>query len=243
MPKLIHLWSSPRNVSTALLYSFARHPDLAVVDEPLYAHYLLRQPTDADHPGREAIIASQNGDGNAVLRELAEHPTDRPYLVCKQMTHHLVDIDHSPLKGAKNFLLLRDPREILQSFSRVVDNVELADLGLPQQQPLYDYLRKYDALTGIIDAKRLLLDPAATLNEVCRRCGLAFDEGMLSWPAGPIPEDGVWAEYWYTNVHKSTGFAPYKAREITVTPEQFGIDPAEFQAAIDWYEARAAEAI
>ena len=36
----IQLWSGPRNVSTALMYSFAQRPDTRVVDEPLYAHYL-----------------------------------------------------------------------------------------------------------------------------------------------------------------------------------------------------------
>jgi hypothetical protein len=32
---------------------------------------------------------------------------------------------------------------------------------------------------------------------------------MLQWPAGPRPEDGVWAPYWYHAVHKSTGFSSY----------------------------------
>jgi len=35
----INLWSSPRNVSTALMYSFAQRLDTTVVDEPLYAYY------------------------------------------------------------------------------------------------------------------------------------------------------------------------------------------------------------
>ncbi|MCH79519.1 branched-chain-amino-acid aminotransferase-like protein 1-like [Trifolium medium] len=29
---------------------------------------------------------------------------------------------------------------------------------------------------------------------------------MLSWEAGPKPIDGLWAPWWYTNVHKSTCF-------------------------------------
>ena len=29
---------------------------------------------------------------------------------------------------------------------------------------------------------------------------------MLKWKKGPKIEDGVWAKYWYKNVHKSTGF-------------------------------------
>lgn len=42
---------------------------------------------------------------------------------------------------------------------------------------------------------------------------------MLQWPAGPRPEDGVWAKYWYDSVHRSTGFAPYQP-ESTPFPDQ-----------------------
>ena len=42
MNKIICLWSSPRNISTALMYSFAQREDTEVVDEALYAHYLLQ---------------------------------------------------------------------------------------------------------------------------------------------------------------------------------------------------------
>ncbi|MEL6717724.1 MAG: hypothetical protein AAFP82_03330, partial [Bacteroidota bacterium] len=31
--KRINFWSSPRNISTALMYSFAQHSAFAVVDE------------------------------------------------------------------------------------------------------------------------------------------------------------------------------------------------------------------
>ena len=40
--KKICLWSGPRNISTALMYSFAQRDDTRVVDEPLYGHYLLK---------------------------------------------------------------------------------------------------------------------------------------------------------------------------------------------------------
>jgi hypothetical protein len=38
--KRICLWSGPRNISTALMYSFAQRPDTLVFDEPLYGYYL-----------------------------------------------------------------------------------------------------------------------------------------------------------------------------------------------------------
>ena len=44
---------------------------------------------------------------------------------------------------------------------------------------------------------------------MCAALDLDFDEAMLAWPAGPRPEDGVWAPHWYHAVHRSTGFAPY----------------------------------
>ena len=45
MTAAICLWSGPRNVSTALMYSFAQNDLVAVVDEPLYGHYVRPAPT------------------------------------------------------------------------------------------------------------------------------------------------------------------------------------------------------
>ena len=66
--KAICLWSGPRNVSTALMYSFAQRSDTRVVDEPLYGHFL--RVTGTVHPGRDEIMAAVNCDGDAVMREL-----------------------------------------------------------------------------------------------------------------------------------------------------------------------------
>ena len=41
---------------------------------------------------------------------------------------------------------------------------------------------------------------------------LPFEEAMLSWEQGGNPADGVWAPYWYQNLHKSEGFAPYRPK-------------------------------
>jgi len=44
------------------------------------------------------------------------------------------------------------------------------------------------------------------LHVLCERIGIQFYDQMLNWDAGARPEDGVWAPYWYKNVHKSVGF-------------------------------------
>ena len=64
----ICLWSCPRNVSTALMYSFRSRPDMLVFDEPLYAHYL--RVSKAIHPGRENVIVSQENDGDKVIQDI-----------------------------------------------------------------------------------------------------------------------------------------------------------------------------
>ena len=42
---------------------------------------------------------------------------------------------------------------------------------------------------------------------------------MLSWPAGPKPEDGVWAEHWYDGVHASTGWQPPRHKDDELLPQ------------------------
>ena len=53
----INLISGPRNISTALMYSFAQRADTTVVDEPFYGFYL--DQTKIPHPGREEVLRSQ----------------------------------------------------------------------------------------------------------------------------------------------------------------------------------------
>ncbi|HVX49758.1 MAG TPA: hypothetical protein VHB48_06355, partial [Chitinophagaceae bacterium] len=85
----ICLWSSPRNISTAMMYSFAQRPDTAVFDEPLYAHYL--RVTGIEHPANAAILASQDNYADNVIKDLIMADHGKPVAFFKQMTHHLVD--------------------------------------------------------------------------------------------------------------------------------------------------------
>ena len=68
-PVRIAMWSGPRSLSTAMMRSFEHREDCSVVDEPLYAAYLVA--TGLDHPGRNEVIASQRTDPAVVLAELS----------------------------------------------------------------------------------------------------------------------------------------------------------------------------
>jgi hypothetical protein len=207
-PLRIQCWSGPRNVSTALMYAFASRADTRVVDEPLYAHYL--RVTGAQHPGREDVLASQDPDGERVVRDLVLGPCDRPVLFLKQMAHHLVDLDRSFLAHTRNVLLVRDPREMLPSLARSLGEPRLSDTGLERQVELLEHLDSLGRSPPVLDARELLLDPPGVLAELCARLEIPFDAAMLSWPAGGRSEDGVWARHWYAGVHRSRGFEPYR---------------------------------
>lgn len=206
----VNLWSGPRNVSTALMYSFAQRADTRVVDEPLYAHYL--RVSGADHPGRAEVLARQDADGERVVRDVVLGPCDRPVAFFKQMAHHLVGIDRAFLASCANVILTRDPREMLPSLRENIARPGLADTGYAAQTVLLAELRAIGQDSPVIDAREILLDPRGVLSELCARLGIAFDEAMLSWTPGPRPEDGVWAPHWYASVHRSSGFLPYRPK-------------------------------
>jgi hypothetical protein len=216
-PVRVNLWSGPRNVSTALMYSFAQRVDTRVVDEPLYGHYL--RVSGADHPGRDVLLRSLDLDGERVVREVILGDTDRPVVFFKQMAHHLVgDLDRAFLGHCANVLLTRDPRDMVPSLALHLAEPTMRDCGYRMLVELRDELRGLGQEPPVLDARELLLDPRAVLSELCRRLGLSFDEAMLSWEPGPRPEDGIWAPYWYENLHRSTGFEAYRSTRAPVSP-------------------------
>lgn len=208
----ICLWSGPRNVSTALMYSFAQRRDTRVVDEPLYGHYL--RVSGAAHPGRDEVIAAMNCDGDAVMKALL-HPSetpDKPLLFMKHMAHHLTGLDLGFMRETHNIFLIRDPSDMLPSLTIQLPNAGLADTGLAVQAALYESLRAAGQKPAVLDSRQLLLDPPGVLAALCQHLQIDFDPHMLSWPAGPIAADGVWAKHWYHAVHRSTGFSKYVAK-------------------------------
>lgn len=210
-PRCICLWSGPRNVSTALMYSFRQRSDVSVIDEPLYGHYL--RESGVAHPGREEVLENMQLDGNKVMKELLAESQHGPNLFLKQMAHHLTGIDHDFLAATDNVFLIRDPEQMLPSLINQVPEPSLRDTGLKIQADLFDELVAIGQTPPVLDAKQLLLDPARVLELLCRQLGLSFEKAMLSWSAGPKPEDGIWAKHWYHNVHHSTGFMPYTEKK------------------------------
>src|SRR5690606_40267265 len=169
----ISLWSGPRNVSTALMYSFRQRSDTAVVDEPLYAHYL--STTGVEHPGRDEVLAAQDNDGERVVRDVVLGPAARPVLFLKNMAHHLIGLDWAFLAELRNVILTRDPAEMLTSYIKQVPNPTLDGTGLPMQVRLLDAILDEGQDPLVLDSRLLLTDPRSVLSKLCDRLGVPFE--------------------------------------------------------------------
>lgn len=218
------MWSGPRNISTVMMRSFGSRPDAFVCDEPLYAHYLRK--THAPHPGADEVIRSQENDWRKVVAWLTEHTEPgKSVFYQKHMTHHLLpEIDRDWLGGMTNAFLIREPAEVIASFSKVVENPALADTGIPQQVEIFELVRERTGrIPPVVDARDVLVNPARTLRLLCEALDLEFTDAMLSWAPGVRETDGVWAKYWYDAALRSTGFEPYRPRDARVPKEHEGL--------------------
>lgn len=218
MTTRVHLISGPRNLSTALMYSFRSRADTTVVDEPLYGHYL--RVTGIDHPGRDDVLATEETDGARAITDTILGPCDTAVLFLKSMGHHTVGVglDLAFLERVTNVFLTREPEDMLSSLTRQLPNPTVEMTGLAQQVELVKRITEGGATPIVIDSKNLLLDPPGVLRRLCGAIGIPWDEAMLEWPAGPKPEDGVWAPYWYGRLHRTTGFEPYRPTGDPLTP-------------------------
>ena len=202
----LSVWSGPRNISTALMYSFRQRTDTTVVDEPLYAHYLHK--TGLPHPGRDDVLRAQDAHGETVCQRVLHGPHPRPVVFFKNMAHHWLDLPSRYLHGLTHVFLVRDPRDMLASLCIQLPDCDLDATGLPAQTALFEALQRREISATVVRAEDIRSHPRATLAALCDHLGLAFEERMLAWPHGPKAEDGVWAPHWYDSVHRSTGFTP-----------------------------------
>ncbi|HEY1582748.1 MAG TPA: hypothetical protein VGF73_06590 [Chthoniobacterales bacterium] len=220
------MWSGPRNISTAMLRAWGNRADTLVADEPFYASYLAR--TGKRHPIAEEVIAAGETDWRKVATSLttATFPPGKTIFYQKQMTHHLLpEMERGWLAGLTNCFLIRDPAEVIVSYSRKNGDPRLEDLGFVQQAEIFDWVRRRtDRVPPVIDARDVLQDPERLLRLLCAEIGVGFDSAMLSWPPGLRDSDGIWAKHWYGEVAQSTSFQPPRAQSVTVPDHLREID-------------------
>lgn len=237
----IAMWSGPRNVSTALMRAFENRADTVVAEEPFYAPYLA--VSGKDHPMRLETLAAHETDPEAVVRHITGPvPGGAPIWYQKHMPHHMLDgFDLGWMAGFRNAFLVRPPEPVIASYAKQRASVCADDLGYARQRALFEAeAERLGRAPPVITGDAVRADPKRALGMLCAALGIPFDEGMLSWPAGPRDTDGAWAPVWYAAVQASTGFAPPEASPPATLPDDLAALARECRAD---YEALAAHAI
>lgn len=209
--RYIGMWSGPRNISTAMMRSWENRSDTFVHDEPLYAHYL--QATGYEHPGADEIMATYESDWRKVAQQITGTiPDDKAIYFQKHMTHHMLDnMEWDWVLKLTNCFLIREPRRVLLSYTKVIPNPTIDQTGLPQQLELFHFVReKTGQIPPVLSSKDVLSNPRQALMALCEAIDIPFMESMLNWPVGKRESDGCWSKYWYSSVEKSTEFMAYQ---------------------------------
>ncbi|HEY0743557.1 MAG TPA: sulfotransferase family protein [Chryseosolibacter sp.] len=207
---ILNLISGPRNISTAMMYSFAQRSDTTVLDEPFYAVYL--EKSGALHPGRDEVLKSQSTSEDVVRSMIVNHTTS-PVLFIKNMAHHMEVMEKPFFDNSVNIFLIRNPKQIIASYAQVIEKPVMRDIGIEYQSKLFEQLARENNKVIVLDTGRVLQNPETVLKKLCDAAGIPFESSMLHWKKGPKPYDGVWASHWYTNVHNSTGFEKQNTSE------------------------------
>ena len=169
------MWSGPRNISTAMMRSWGSRSDTFVVDEPYYAYYLSQN--DLDHPGREEVLREGELDVEKISNGLVNDTNDNCSIYYqKHITHHLLDsINREWMKSVVNCFLIRDPKDMIISYSRVHPDLNMHLLGLEEQSEIFEHVKDITGeIPPIIDAKDVLMNPRYILDKLCNKIGVIF---------------------------------------------------------------------
>ncbi len=210
----IAMWSGPRNISTAMMYSFAARPDCISVDEPFYGAYL--RATGLKHPMAKEIMAAMQCDDAKVANACAALCPTISYQ--KHMTHHMLpSFDRKFIRSLNNAFLIRSPEKVLASYAQKHDQVSLHAIGFVEQAEIFDLVAQHlGHAPAVVDADIHLNNPRHSLTQLCAKLNISYSEAMLSWPQGPKSCDGIWASHWYNAAWESTGFGAASDRPITL---------------------------
>jgi len=213
------------------MYAFAQRDDMVVLDEPYYGYYLHNAMDRIAHPSQDEIMNNMEYDLDKVVASINEKAS-RNHVFIKGMAHHILDSNPGFLLSWENVILIRHPKKLIASFAKVIDHPTLRDIGIAKSVELFNFLHNNDKPPLVIDSDELMVDPENYLRMLCRLLDIPFEEKMLSWEKGGIPEDGLWAKHWYANVHGTTGFIVQQRKPANIPPN---LGPL-LAAAMPYYE-------
>lgn len=228
MTKHIAMWCCPRSRSTALARAFEQRTDCVVMDEPFYAPFLLTH--GEDYPHRQETIESRETDYQKVIQKITGPlPDGVSFSFQKHIARQVIpEFGTDWLPALSHFFLLRNPREIILSWYKVMGHVTMNDVGIIELGRIFRPIRSITGTAPIaISADDLVKDPPGMLSRLCTCLGIPFSERMLHWEPALKNSNLVFtgklsplASTWYSTVADSQGFIPDESKEAVEFPPE-----------------------
>eukprot|EP00588_Corethron_pennatum_P009710 CAMPEP_0194272750 /NCGR_PEP_ID=MMETSP0169-20130528/6228_1 /TAXON_ID=218684 /ORGANISM="Corethron pennatum, Strain L29A3" /LENGTH=550 /DNA_ID=CAMNT_0039015489 /DNA_START=300 /DNA_END=1952 /DNA_ORIENTATION=+ len=164
------------------------------------------------------ILSAMGTGSNGVifLKHMAKHCS--LYDFEKDIETHgsatIIDVHKGVQIKHKHVILIRDPVSMLFSWDAAStvhnSNITPNELGIVQLLSIYSDVKSRTDGNGsicVLDSDDLASSPKKTLEALCNDLDIPFMTQMLSWKNGPHKCDGPWADWWYEDVHKSSGWS------------------------------------
>ena len=194
-PLVIHLWTGPRSLSTAMLYAFAQRDDTIGLDEPLYASWLAKNP-DIFRAYRDVLVKDDQVDGNMEMKQIYAMKGKR-IIFCKHVAKQFAGLDKQFLYNprARHIFLVRNPKDMIHGWERKAaihkEACSLETMCLPIMVELFSDIRRVTKNEPlVVDSDLLKKYPREILTILCKQLDLEFQENMLKWEEGPKSVDG-----------------------------------------------------
>ncbi|MEO7260435.1 MAG: sulfotransferase family protein [Jatrophihabitantaceae bacterium] len=204
LPPILALWSAPRCMSTAFFRMMLERGDLFVVHEPF--SYLAEF-------GEVSVAGERLTSQSALLARLRELAVDRPVFFKDTTDERYPQVlqDAAFLsQDAVHAFLIRRPQETIASYFRINPGVRADQIGFGHQLELFEAVRAATGRTPfVMEASRLLADPATVVTGFCAAMGIDFRPDALSWQPGHRPEWGP-SQRWHREVSQTSGFGAAK---------------------------------
>lgn len=206
---LLFLWSPPRSLSTAFLRMMIERGDHEVIHEPFSSIVVQGHVTIGEHT---ATTHEQ------LLDLLVERARDRPVFVKETTEYDYLGNGGKRIPDVgRHTFIVRDPRAAIASHYAMNPAMTCAEVGYEHQAEIAKLAYPHAGERPIvIEAEKLVADPAGTVADYCARVGIPFLASALSW----APEDHrAWSRtrQWHRDAAASSGFrAPKHEYEHTV---------------------------
>jgi len=231
------LWTVPRSVSTSFERMMSARGDHVVLDEPFSRSYYF----GPDRRSARYTDSLPDSSAEEVLAAIEEAARQRPVFV-KDMAYQAAPLlGPDLLERFRNCFLVRDPAATLRSLARRWPDFSDEESGWERLDEAVGIVDSLGQPRVVLDADLLCADPAAVVEEWCRRMDLPYLEEALTWEAGMRPEWDLWDD-WHASSARSTGFGELPDPPPPPTPDEPRLYEA-YRQALPVYRRLAADAI